>query len=325
MTLQVGQEGLHQLWAEWESLIANCSQATVFQTPLWHDVWWQEFGGVAELRLITVREDGVLVGIAPFMYQNGALMFVGATDLWDYHAPIIVDGREDSFYSSLFGYLEQQEWTRMDLQSLPQTPPVADWFMEMAKSRGYKTELIQEDVSPILALPSSWEDYLALLSKKDRHELRRKLRRLERQDSYSWYSVNGAASLEGTLTDFFNLMRDSREEKAMFLTSQRERYFKQMVDKLARAKVVKLFFMEISGERVASALCFDFGNVRYLYNSGFNPSYSSLSVGLLLKAMCIRQAIEEGMTYFDFLRGDEPYKYDLGAKNVPLFALVIQR
>ena len=325
MTLQVSQEGLPQLWEEWEGLIANYSQATVFQTPLWHDVWWQEFGGAAELRLITVRDDGVLVGIAPFMYQNGALMFVGDTDLWDYHAPIIVDGREDCFYSALFGYLEQQEWTRMDLRSLPQTSPVADRFMDMAKSRGYKVELIPEDVSPGLALPSSWEDYLALLSKKDRHELRRKLRRLERQDSYSWYSVNGAASLEGTLTDFFNLMRDSRQDKAMFLTSQRERFFKQMVDKLARSNVVKLFFMEISGERVASALCFDFGNVRYLYNSGFNPDYSSLSVGLLLKAMCIRQAIEEGMTYFDFLRGDEPYKYDLGAKDVPLFALVVQR
>ena len=114
MTLQVSQEGLPQLWAEWEDLIANCSQATVFQTPLWHDVWWQEFGGAAELCLITIRDDGVLVGIAPFMYQNGALMFVGDTDLWDYHAPIIVDGREDCFYSALFGYLEQQEWTRMD-------------------------------------------------------------------------------------------------------------------------------------------------------------------------------------------------------------------
>ena len=111
----------------------------------------------------------------------------------------------------------------------------------------------------------------------------------------------------------------------MFLTADRERFFKQMVDKLARANVVKLFFMEISGVRVASALCFDFGNVRYLYNSGYNPDYASLSVGLLLKAMCLRQAIEEEMTYFDFLRGDEPYKYDLGAKDVPLFGLVVQR
>ena len=76
---------------------------------------------------------------------------------------------------------------------------------------------------------------------------------------------------------------------------------------------------------MAASLCFDFNDGYYLYNSGYNTEYASLSVGLMLKTMCIKDAIEQGRKRFYFLRGDEHYKYDLGAKDCHLFRLVIQR
>ena len=81
----------------------------------------------------------------------------------------------------------------------------------------------------------------------------------------------------------------------------------------------------MAGKRVAAAMCFDYGSSRLLYNSGYDPNYSSFSIGLLLKAMCIREAIEEGKEYFDFLRGMESYKYHFGAKDVQLYRLVVHR
>ena len=78
-------------------------------------------------------------------------------------------------------------------------------------------------------------------------------------------------------------------------------------------------------KRVAAAMCFDYGGARLLYNSGYDPSYGYYSVGLLLKALCLKDAIEQGKAYFDFLRGPEPYKYDLGAKNTALYQMVVTR
>ena len=325
MTLVAAQEDFIQLGPEWEALLARCPRQSVFQTPLWHHLWWEELGGDAELRLTTLREDGELVGLAPLMSKDNVLSFLGDTDLWDYHDFVVTPGREGEFFSTLLDAVGEQEWTQFDLKSVPEHSQCLEHLAEVARARGYAVEVAQEDVSPGLALPSSWDDYLMGLSKKDRHELRRKFRRLEQQANYHWYSVNGASSLQGTLDDFFALMRDSRQDKAVFLTPEREHFFQRMATELAQADLLKIFFMEIDGVRVASALCFDYSQTRFLYNSGYNPEYYPLSVGLLTKAMCLREAISEGKEYFDFLRGDEPYKYDLGAKDVTLYSMQVSR
>ena len=176
-----------------------------------------------------------------------------------------------------------------------------------------------------MALPQDWDQYLAGLTKKDRHELRRKLRRLASAGEHQWYCNFEPQAVEGSLDDFLSLVRLSREDKDHFLTPQRERFFRRAVAATAAMGLVRLFFMELAGQRVAAALCFDYGPCRMLYNSGFNPEYSYYSVGLLLKAFCVRDAIEDGREYFDFLRGNEAYKYDLGGKDKVLYRTVVNR
>ena len=325
MTLKVAREEFPQIRDDWDALLHSSCRATVFQTQLWHHVWWQELGGHAELYLTSLREDGALVGLAPLMYRKDVLTFFGDTDLWDYHDILVARGKEANFYPALFDFLLQQPWTKIDLLSLRQDSSALTYLPDLAKAHGYTVEVSEEDVSPGVALPSTWDGYLEGLSRKNRHELLRKLRRLEKESQYRYYAVESVSALEGALQDFFLLMRDSRQDKAMFLTHEREQFFRYMAEELASANLLRLFFLEISGQRVASAMCFDYGETRFLYNSGYNPGYSSLSVGLLLKALCLRHAIEEGKGYFDFLRGNERYKYDLGAKDVNLYRLVIQR
>lgn len=325
MTLKVAQEEFSQLWAEWEALLGQSCMPAVFQTPLWHRIWWQELGGEEKLCLITVRDDGELVGIAPLMSRGDTLLSLGDPDLCDYQGFVVAGGREEEFYPALFDHLREWQWTQMDLPSIPGDSSILKYFPNMATAQGYAVDVTEQDVSPGISLPPTWDDYLMGLSKKDRHELRRKLRRLEREGPYDLYSVNGTSLLDGGLDDFFRLMRDSRQDKAIFLTPERERFFRRMAEGMASANVLKLFFLELSGKRVASALCFDYGQVRFLYNAGYDPEYASLSVGLLIKAMCLKQAIEEGKAYFDFLRGNERYKYDLGARDVQVYRLSIHR
>ena len=324
MSYKVTEETFDHLWPEWESLLTQSTFQTTFLTPSWQYDWWQEYGETATLYLRSIRDQGHLIGIAPLMSIDNTILFLGDTDLWDYHDFIIQNGREENFYPSMFEDLSSHPWDTLDFRSIPEFSPTMIYLPKLANQYGYTVDITQEDVSPGMNLPKTWDDYLLSLSKKNRHELRRKFRKLDAQVVHKSYSVD-TGPINDVLDDFFNLMRISHEGKTLFLTQERERFFRRMAKTMNDIESLKLFFMEVSGIRIATAMCFDYGNSRFLYNSGYDPSYSALSVGLLLKALSIKDAIESEKTYYDFLRGVEPYKYHFGAKDVQLYNLVVHR
>ncbi|MBI4337845.1 MAG: GNAT family N-acetyltransferase [Chloroflexi bacterium] len=310
---------------EWEAVLQGCSQPSVFLTPRWQRVWWECFGRGAELHLLALRSGRELLGIAPLMCRDDVLAFLGDTDLFDYHDFLVPAGREDAFYPALAEALASLSWRTLRLLSVPQGSPTLSHLPALARARGWAVEVVPEDVSPGMALPASWEEYLEGLDKHQRHELRRKLRRLSSQYPLNYYAVSDPNYLTGYLDDFLALMRLSKDEKSRFLTPQREEFFRLVARELAQAGVLQLYFLELEGRRVAAALCFDYGDQRFLYNSGFDPEYSELSVGLLLKALSVKDAIAEGLRYYDFLRGNEPYKYRLGGKDRQVYTVTVGR
>ena len=311
---------------QWQSLLSRSTIDTLFITPQWQKVWWEQFGNGAEMLLLCLKDGESMEGIAPLVRRNGTISFVGDQDVCDYNDFLVSAGAEPRFYHSLLDHLDGEEWERLELASLPENSPTLTYLPGLARKHGYPVEVREEDVVPGLSLPDNWDAYLLTLSKKDRHELRRKLRRLSSSgEEFRYYKLSDPVEIEEGLEDFFSLMKYSKEEKERFLTTHRERFFRSIAREMASIGIFKLFFLELKGERVASAICFDYGSARLLYNSGFNPAYGYYSVGLLLHALCVKDAIEEGKTYFDFLRGPEPYKYDLGGKDRTLYQMVVRR
>ncbi|MEJ2738520.1 MAG: GNAT family N-acetyltransferase, partial [Dehalococcoidia bacterium] len=92
---------------------------------------------------------------------------------------------------------------------------------------------------------------------------------------------------------------------------------------MAEEKLLNINFMELDGVPVAATLCFDYRNCIYLYNSGYSPEYRWLSAGLISKALCIKEGISGGKERFDFLKGNEAYKYQLGGQQLPLYQCTI--
>ncbi len=127
------------------------------------------------------------------------------------------------------------------------------------------------------------------------------------------------------MTDFLDLHTRSRQDKTDFMTPEMELFFRRMASALSAEDLIRLFMLRVNGKPAAAVLCFDAGSHLYLYNSGYDPAYSGISVGLVSKALCLRWAIENGKTGVDFLRGDEPYKYDLGAKDQEIYRILITR
>ena len=301
--------------SEWGRLLSQSVVNTPFQTLEWQRVWTQEVGGGTAPQFLKVADEDQTLGMASLRRDGDTLTFVGDEDLCDYNDFLILPGRERQFFDALLDYLEPMEWDALRLFSLAEESPTLTLLPEVASSRGWSVEIVQQEVCPGRQLPADWEEYVAGLSKKHRHELRRKLRRLNTAEGARWYSLTDPNEVEEAMTDFLELLSMSRQDKAEFLTPQREKFFRALASALSRVGLLSLFFMEIQGTRVASAMTFDYGGSRLLYNSGFNPNFGYYSVGLLLKALSVKNAIEDGKSYYDFLRGNEPIQVPPGGNR----------
>ena len=110
------------------------------------------------------------------------------------------------------------------------------------------------------------------------------------------------------------------------MDEQMKGFFRAMAYALQPPGWLQLAFIEVDGQKAASMLNFDYGDAILVYNSGYDPQrHAHLSPGIVLLTYCIQHAVELGRARFDFLRGDEPYKYRFGAKDTKVYRLIIVR
>ena len=170
---------------------------------------------------------------------------------------------------------------KLVFESVVECSPTLEKLPPLARNLGWEVIVEKEDVSPRLELPEDWDAYLSGLRKKDRHELRRKIRRLEAAGEIRHVELSSPEDVETAISEFFALHRLSAPDKQEFMTPARERFFRAVSTRLADTGNTRLNFLELDGRRVAASLSFVVGTVRYLYNSGYDPALGRLAVGLL--------------------------------------------
>jgi CelD/BcsL family acetyltransferase involved in cellulose biosynthesis len=324
-----GYEGLDE--SRWNALLAGARQPSVFLSWQWQTAWTRAFLGERPLHLLRVTDDGgATAGILPLYDDSaGVRRFVGGVDVSDYLDLIAPAGREAEIWQALLQHraAETAEW---DLHAIRATSPTLEILPRLCGAVGLRAEAEREDRCPVLALPASWDDYLEGLSGKDRHELRRKIRKLERE--LPGTAVRSHASIDGwddALGGFLALHRLSKVGKARFMDERMEAFFRDATRALAAAGLARLWFLESETAPVASFLCLEVsgaaGGPVGLYNSGFDPVHAKLAPGIVLLAHVIQDAIARGVAEFDFLRGEEPYKYAFGPAPQDLFRVRVTR
>jgi CelD/BcsL family acetyltransferase involved in cellulose biosynthesis len=300
--------------AAWQALHASTTLRSPFQSWTWQSEWASAFAAAGRLELRQVTDDaGRLVGLLP-LYEAGPGMFrlLGGVDVSDYLDLLAEAGRETDVWSALLASRPSSRpvW---DLHSVPAASPTLTALPALAAEQGITVETAVEERCPVLALPASWEAYLAGLSGKQRHELTRKMRRLEREVAdVRAVGLTSAAEVEARFGDFLALHRQSRVGKARFMDERMEGFFRRVASRLASEGAFRLWLLDAPDGPLASFLCLEWDGTVGLYNSGFRPAAAALSPGLVLLAHIVRDAIERGRRRFDFLRGEERYKYDFG-------------
>jgi CelD/BcsL family acetyltransferase involved in cellulose biosynthesis len=298
----------------WNGLLDRSKLPSVFLTWQWQRHWAQAFAFDRRLHLLSVTdEDGSQIGLLPLYEQETTrLRLLGGVDVSDYLDVIAAAGREEEVWHALLQHRMAQpvEW---DLHAIRAASPTMSLVPALAPTYGLQATTTVEERCPVLALPETWDEYLARLSGKDRHELRRKMRKLERE--LPGTVVRSHHTDEGwdeALSGFLQLHRLSKVGKARFMDEQMERFFRDATRALAAAGWARLWFLDHEGAAVAAFLCLEYAGTVGLYNSGFAPVHARLAPGIVLLAHVIKDAIDRRIPIFDFLRGEESYKEGFG-------------
>lgn len=310
---------------DWSGLVASDPAGTFFHTPAYLKLWWEEFG-TGGLVLAFAVDAGRTIGAAAFELVDQVLMFLGGFDVTDYMGPVSLPGLEPAVAAEMIGALTVETgWRRADLRGLPRDSRWLGALEAAAVSQGFHVTRGEDGLAPILELPARFEDYLAALPGKLRHEIRRKERRLAGEAGPYRVRVATGGSVRVDMDRFVELHRASPGPKGKFMHAGMEIFFRRLADAFLAPHVFHLAFIELDGDSVAGAVGFAYGKTFSLYNSAFDRRFERWSPGMVLVPALIEGAIDAGRDRFDLLKGDLEYKYRFGAAPRPVDRLVVER
>jgi len=225
-----------------------------------------------------------------------------------------------------------EPWDVVDLRRLRCDDPTAEALAQAFGAReiaeGWTLNVEREDVCPVVTLPveGDLDTYLAGLGKKERHEIRRKVRRAEAAGEVR------LAESSDPLTDleaFIDLHQRRWGVDGLFADTpggaQSRVFFRRLFELSGAEDALRLSFLTVGGRRIAAGIHLDDGDTLYYYNAGVDPDARDLSPGVVMIAGYVERALALGRRRLDFLRGDEPYKYEWGAVDEPIQRLLVRR
>lgn len=310
---------------EWNKLLEVNAVRAPFLKYGFQKIWWETLGGGewqdADLALISAHLDGRLIGLAPLFTAKdkegrSSIFNLGSIEVSDYLDLLVLPEYQTEFVQNLLEYIPKLPLLKdkvLNFYNLIETSPTLSALQKISQQNGWKMNVEKLQHSPFIQLPGDWETYLAGIDKKQRHEIRRKMRRAEESETPSrWYVVDDDTNLDSEIDAFLDLMKNDAD-KVGFLKPAMQSFLRKVVHCAFEEKCLQLAFLEVDGKKAAAYLSFDYLNRIWVYNSGLNREFQSLSPGWVLLGHLLRWANENFRSEFDFMRGDEEYKYRFGA------------
>jgi len=309
----------------WNALLSESITDTPFLRYEYQRAWWDHLGGgewkQAEMFLLSASENGRLIGIAPLFLTEydgrPALMLLGSIEISDYLDLIVRPADLPRFVGAVFDFIASSSTVNcaaLDWYNIPDSSPTLTALKGESAKRGwtYREEIYRP--TPRIALNGDFDEYLSRLEKKQRHEIRRKMRRAAESGKVRFYIVGRDDDIKAEIDSFFHLMIQD-PNKAMFLKDVMRDQMSTIIQEAHAQGYLWLGVLEVDGIKAAASLNFDYKNKLWGYNSGVSRDFMELSPGWVLLAHVIQWCCENGRAEFDFMRGDEEYKYRFGGVN----------
>jgi hypothetical protein len=242
------------------------------------------------------------IGIIPGIINNDTLTFLVDERVTDLIDIIVLPGYEHDVIETLASFITHND-LQVDISPLETESLLCKALPPLVND----ITMTRADICPILTLADSWEGYLNGLSAKLRHELRRKMR------NASDFEIKAVDSSH--LEIFLKLMAASDISKRNFLQEEIFDFFHMITDFFTVKNWLRMRTAFYNSKPIAALYSFQMKDRIYLYNSGFDPLFHQSSPGIVLIGKDIEAAINEGIKFYDFLRGDEEYKFRFGAQT----------
>ena len=313
--------------SEWNAFVTSGVSHVPFLRYEYLTNWWRTRGGgewkeASELCIITASENGRLIGIAPCFvaeHENEkSLLFLGSIEISDYLDFLVRPQNLSKFSEGLLAFARSTLVPKfglktVDFYNLVDQSPTIRALQNASSTLGLACETTPLMKSPYIPLSGDWEGYLNSIDKKQRHEIRRKTRRmLELQPPADWYIASDPATIDSDIQDFLRLMAFDSEKESFLTPTMRDQMTSAMREAFDSG-YLQLAFLTVGKVKAAAYLNFDFLNRIWVYNSGIDPRFSEHSPGWVLLGYLLKWANENNRFEFDFMRGNEDYKYRFGA------------
>lgn len=311
-----------RLREEWTALLAASAADCLFLTWEWLFTWWKHLAAGRRPSVLTVRAGGELIAIAPLilgargwrsLWCVRSVEFLGTGSVGsDYLDVIVRKGREETAAEALAERLSRGGRT-LRLHQAGAEACVTTALAPRLRRRGWAAELATSDVCPFIRLAArTWPSYLAALEPGHRRDVQYALRRLARQFDVRLEQARSERERRESLSLLVALHHrrwGGRGGSTAFHTPALLAFHDELSRRALERGWLRLFVLRLDGRPAAALYCFRYGRTFAYYQGGFDPAYARYSVGAVMVALSIKQAIEEGAQEYDLLHGSEPYKF----------------
>lgn len=315
-------EQFEDLGAEWDELLRASASDCVFLTHEWLVTWWKHLGEDRILSVLICREDDKIVGVAPLARRHPQysrmmpelLEFLGSGVIGsDYLDFIVRSGHERNVLKRISDYL-CESGRMLQLSQLRRGCSVASDLSQYLEQQGWLATDSRINVCPFIRTGAhTWESYLATLSPSQRYNFNRRLKNLNRNFVVRLECARSPEDAVQALDTLIALHKKRRDFDGClseaFHTESVVAFHREFVKLAAGRGWLRLLTLSLDGEPAAALYGIRYGSTFYFYQSGFDPAYNKQSVGLVMMGLAIMTAIDEGASEYDFLHGNEEYKF----------------
>jgi len=306
----------------WDRLVEKCDIAHPFLTHDWIHTWWESFGAGRELRIVTVREGGALIAIAPLMISRTRIYGIPVRELgsisndhtprFDFIAAGPFDNRA-SVVDAIWNHLWEMknEWDVMKLCQFDTASPALDQLCQLAGTRSCWFATWDSTASPYLPVSGAFDDKFATLPRGQRANIRRRMKRLEEIGPVEFEQVSDESKIDEALADAFRMEAGTwkgEEGTAIACDQEVTRFYSDIARRAARQGTLYFTFLLLNGRRIAFDLSMIYNQRLFKLKPGYLQEYHASSPGQQLTVMTIRDAYTRGLSEVDFLGSADEWK-----------------
>lgn len=303
----------------WNYLLGKSGDRNIFLTWDWLFTWWKYFGNNKKLNILLVEDQNDIVGIIPLLCSKYPISF-GETvveniglNLSDYGG-IIYSDEDNNQTNKMFDLIKSYLKNNKLMLRFDQIPNDSK-FINLLHNHSFCQDSLfigvkKTGFSPYLPIQSSLDEHLNILAKKFRKNLRIGEKNIEKKiGNIEFKKYSTSNSLEKNLNDFWDLhQKKFKYQNLPYFNKTQKEFLTEVAKTFSQNGWLNLSFLDVNGQHASGILGFEYYGKYYYYQTAFDPK-NSYSVGNIHILYLLKDLITRNLKEFDFLRGDEAYKF----------------